>query len=53
MHPSAWSDTQNKLAIAYEERIRGDRADNVEKAIAAYEQSLTVRTSRSFATRVV
>ena len=25
-------------------RVRGDRADNLEKAIAAYEAALTVRT---------
>ncbi len=31
-------------AIAYRDRIRGDRADNLEKAIAAYEAALTVRT---------
>ena len=36
--------TQNNLAIAYRDRIRGDRADNLEKAIAAYEAALTVST---------
>ncbi|MBZ0302630.1 MAG: CHAT domain-containing protein, partial [Anaerolineae bacterium] len=34
----------NNLAIAYVDRIRGDRADNIERAIAAYQQALTVRT---------
>ena len=37
-------DTQIDLGNAYLYRIRGDRADNLEKAIAAYEAALTVRT---------
>ncbi|MEA5464043.1 CHAT domain-containing protein, partial [Leptothoe sp. PORK10 BA2] len=35
---------QMNLAIAYSDRIRGDRADNLEQAIAAYEQVLEVMT---------
>ena len=31
-------------AIAYAERIRGDRADNLETAIAGYDAALKVRT---------
>ena len=42
--PREWAETQNNLGIAYANRIRGDRADNLEKAIAAYEAALTVRT---------
>jgi tetratricopeptide (TPR) repeat protein len=37
-----WGRTQNHLGIAYSERLRGDRGDNLERAIAAYEQALTV-----------
>jgi CHAT domain-containing protein len=36
--------TQNNLAAAYSNRIKGDRADNIENAIAAYTAALTVRT---------
>jgi CHAT domain-containing protein/tetratricopeptide (TPR) repeat protein len=36
------------LAAAYEQRARGDRADNIEQAIAAYEQALQA-TSRETA----
>jgi Tetratricopeptide repeat len=39
-----WAQMQNNLGRAYTERIRGDRADNLEKAIAVYEAALTVRT---------
>ena len=33
--PEAWAATQNNLAIAYCDRLRGDRADNLEQAITA------------------
>jgi CHAT domain-containing protein/tetratricopeptide (TPR) repeat protein len=36
--------TQSNLGAAYWARIRGDKADNLEKAIAAHAQALTVRT---------
>ncbi len=36
--------TQNNLAAAYSNRIKGDRADNIEQAIAASTAALTVRT---------
>ncbi|MGH1395738.1 MAG: hypothetical protein ACRAVC_17185, partial [Trichormus sp.] len=42
--PVEWAATQNNLANAYKERIKGDRADNIEKAIAAFTEALTVRT---------
>lgn len=32
--PQQWATTQNNLAIAYRDRIRGERADNLEQAIA-------------------
>jgi tetratricopeptide (TPR) repeat protein len=40
--------TQNNLGTAYCERIRGDKADNLEIAIAAYEQALEERTRTDF-----
>ncbi|MDT9338600.1 tetratricopeptide repeat protein, partial [Trichodesmium erythraeum 21-75] len=39
-----WAMTQNNLGLAYSERIRGDKAENIEAAIAAYEQALLVYT---------
>ncbi|MEH2306975.1 CHAT domain-containing protein, partial [Nostoc sp.] len=47
--PQSWAMTQNNLAIAYNDRIKGDRADNIEKAIAAYTAALTVRTPEALA----
>jgi tetratricopeptide (TPR) repeat protein len=40
--------TQNNLGIAYSNRIRGERADNLEQAITAYERALEVRTREAF-----
>jgi CHAT domain-containing protein/tetratricopeptide (TPR) repeat protein len=40
--------TQNNLAIAYGDRIRGERADNLEMAIAYYQQALEVYTRQAF-----
>ena len=40
--------TQNNLAIAYSNRIQGDRGDNLEKAIAFYEAALQVCTRAAF-----
>ena len=42
--PVEWATTQMNLALAYSNRIRGDHAENLEQAIAAYEQVLQVRT---------
>ncbi|MEB3356131.1 MAG: CHAT domain-containing tetratricopeptide repeat protein, partial [Synechococcales bacterium] len=42
--PVEWATTMMNLATAYRNRIRGDKAQNIEDAIAAYQQSLTVRT---------
>ena len=40
--PTLWAMTQNNLGIAYEARIQGSRAENLEAAIKAYEAALTV-----------
>ncbi|MHC5827891.1 MAG: CHAT domain-containing protein, partial [Nostoc sp.] len=39
--PQDWAMTQNNLANAYIQRIKGDRADNIENAIAASTAALT------------
>jgi predicted enzyme related to lactoylglutathione lyase len=36
------------LAIAYSDRIKGDRGENIERAIAFYEAALQVRTREAF-----
>ncbi|WP_446376233.1 CHAT domain-containing protein [Coleofasciculus sp. D1-CHI-01] len=40
--------TQNNLAAAYSDRIRGNRVQNLEAAIAHYHQALLVRTQSDF-----
>jgi tetratricopeptide (TPR) repeat protein len=40
--------TQNNLGIAYRNRITGDQAENVETAIAAFQQTLLVYTQTDF-----
>ncbi|MFN5989193.1 MAG: hypothetical protein ACK47Q_07115, partial [Dolichospermum sp.] len=40
--------TQNNLGNAYSNRIRGDKADNLENAIAAYNAALEVYTRTDF-----
>ena len=39
-----WARLHNNIGIAYWGRIRGERADNQEEAIAHYEAALTVFT---------
>ncbi|NEO31989.1 MAG: CHAT domain-containing protein, partial [Symploca sp. SIO3C6] len=46
--PQEWAMTQNNLATAYSDRIRGDKADNLESAIAFYQAALQVRTREAF-----
>ncbi|MEG3954091.1 CHAT domain-containing tetratricopeptide repeat protein, partial [Microcoleus sp. herbarium2] len=46
--PEKWAKTQNNLAIAYSERIRGEKADNIEVAIASYTAALSVLTRDAF-----
>jgi tetratricopeptide (TPR) repeat protein len=43
-----WALTQNNLGLAYCDRIKGDKADNIELAIAAYTHALQVRTPDAF-----
>jgi len=46
--PALWAMTQNNLGIAYEARVQGSRAENIEAAIKAYEAALTVFTREAF-----
>ncbi|NEO62245.1 MAG: tetratricopeptide repeat protein, partial [Moorea sp. SIO4G2] len=46
--PVDWAMTQNNLAIAYCQRIRGEKEDNLEVAITAYQAALQVRTREAF-----
>jgi hypothetical protein len=39
---AGWAQSQSNLGEAYLNRINGDRADNVERAITAYEAALTL-----------
>jgi tetratricopeptide (TPR) repeat protein len=43
-----WAQTQNNLANAYLDRIKGDKVENLEKAIAAYQLALNIRTLENF-----
>jgi CHAT domain-containing protein len=43
-----YAQTQNNLAAAYYDRIKGSRADNLERAIGFYEAALTVYTLEDF-----
>ncbi len=45
---SGWAMTQNNLGEAYGNRTRGERADNLELAIVAYNLSLEVLTPTAF-----
>ena len=46
--PQDWAQTQNNLAIAYRDRIKGSKADNLEAAIKAYKAALTIFTREAF-----
>jgi tetratricopeptide (TPR) repeat protein len=46
--PQGWADTQNNLAATYINRIRGEKAENLEKAIAACQEALKVFTFDAF-----
>ena len=46
--PAKWAQTQNNLAIAYKNRIKGDRGENIELAIAAYNLALEEYTRAAF-----
>ena len=45
-----WAMTQNNLGVAYQSLPTGDRAANLQKAIAAYEAALRVHTEKDFPT---
>ncbi|MEM8677592.1 MAG: CHAT domain-containing protein [Cyanobacteria bacterium P01_G01_bin.67] len=46
--PYKWAMTQNGLGTAYQDRILGDRKDNIESAIIVYKAALTVYTEINF-----
>ena len=43
-----FAQTQNNLANAYSDRIRGEKAENIELAIASYTAALTIYTPEAF-----
>ncbi len=43
-----WAQTQNNLANAYSNRIKGEKAENIELAIASYINALSVYTRDAF-----
>jgi CHAT domain-containing protein len=46
--PENWAQTQNNLAAAYRNRIKGEKAQNIENAIAYYTAALSVYTRDAF-----
>jgi tetratricopeptide (TPR) repeat protein len=46
--PEIWAAIQNNLAAAYKNRIRSDRAENIEEAIKGYGHALTISTVGAF-----
>jgi hypothetical protein len=44
--------TQNNLGNAYSDRIRGEKAENIEMAIASYTAALDVRTRDSLSRKM-
>ena len=46
--PYEWARTQNDLGSAYSDRIKGAKADNLETAIAYYQEPLKVYTLKAF-----
>ncbi|MBD2451427.1 CHAT domain-containing protein [Nostoc sp. FACHB-152] len=53
--PEQWAQVQNNLGIVYRDacggqsqRILGDKAENLEKAIACYQNALSIRTREDF-----
>ena len=47
-YPNDWARIKNSLGIAYQNRIRGERADNLESAIICYQEALKVYTFTAF-----
>ena len=50
MASDGWAQSQNNYGEAYLKRIKGDRADNIERAIAAYQAALTLWTRDAYPT---
>ncbi|NJM23591.1 MAG: tetratricopeptide repeat protein, partial [Richelia sp. SM1_7_0] len=48
--PLQWARTQNNLANAYYSRIKGDKTENIEKAIFASENALKIFTKEALPT---
>lgn len=53
--PEQWAQVQNNLGIVYRDacggqsqRLAGDKAENLEKAIACYQNALSIRTREDF-----
>jgi CHAT domain-containing protein/tetratricopeptide (TPR) repeat protein len=46
--PSDWATALDRLGDVYADRVRGDRAANLRRAISYYEEALTVRTGEAF-----
>ena len=46
--PFEWAQTQNNLGLAYVHRIRGEWAENLERAIECFNYALTVLTAEAF-----
>ena len=46
--PEAWAKTHNNLGIAYRHRLRGERAENLERAIGHFNAALTVLKRERF-----
>jgi len=45
--PLSWAATQHTMGCAYANRSVGDRAANVEEALACYRRALEVRTPQT------
>jgi tetratricopeptide (TPR) repeat protein len=46
--PEVWAGTQNNLAVAYGDRLGGERVNNLDQAITCYENALQVYTLDKF-----
>ena len=44
--PNEWAQVQHNLGALYYTDVRGDRADNIERAIASYNRALSVHTNK-------
>ncbi len=49
--PEDWAMTQNNLAAAYSDRIKGEKSENIEQAITAFQSALEIRTREAFPER--